>query len=124
MSNPSDFLYSETHEWVQNLGDGICRVGLTDFAQSEMGDIVFISLPEVGDSVEVESPFGEAESVKAVEDLLSPVSGEVVAINESLEDAPEQVNASPYEAWLIEVKLDGDLPDTLLDASAYEEICH
>ncbi|MEK4302324.1 glycine cleavage system protein GcvH [Oceanobacillus sp. FSL W8-0428] len=122
MSLPEDYLYSKEHEWVKKE-DGKVRIGITDFAQDELGDIVFVELPEVGDSLELDEPFGSVESVKTVSELYAPVSGKVVEVNEELEDSPELVNESPYEkAWMIviEVEDDNDLSE-LLDAEAYQE---
>ncbi|GGP14117.1 glycine cleavage system protein GcvH [Oceanobacillus neutriphilus] len=122
MSLPEDYLYSKEHEWVKKE-DGKVRIGITDFAQDELGDIVFVELPEVGDSLELDEPFGSVESVKTVSELYAPVSGKVVEVNEELEDSPELVNESPYEkAWMIVIELedDNDLSE-LLDAEAYQE---
>lgn len=105
MSLPKEYRYSEEHEWVKVEGEKI-RIGITDFAQSELGDIVFVELPEVGDEIEADEPFGSVESVKTVSELYAPVSGKVVEVNEELEDSPELVNESPYEkAWMIIVEL-------------------
>ncbi len=101
MNLPKDLLYSEEHEWVKKEGNQV-RIGITDFAQSELGDIVFVELPEVGDEIEADEPFGSVESVKTVSELYAPLSGKIVEINEELEDSPEFVNESPYEkAWMI-----------------------
>ena len=113
--------YSEDHEWVQVEGD-IAIVGISDYAQEALGDVVFVELPEVGDSVETGAPFGVVESVKAVSDLLAPVTGEVVEINEELPDNPEGVNTSPFDdAWMIKIKLSdsGELAG-LMDAEGYQ----
>ena len=114
--------YTKTHEWVKDLGDGVYEIGITDFAQSELGDIVFVNLPEVDDEVTADEAFGDIESVKAVSDIFSPVSGVVCEINEEVADAAEAINSTPYEAWLIRVK---DVTDTveLLDAAQYQEVC-
>ncbi len=104
MNTPSNLRYSKSHEWVESLGEGRVRIGLSDFAQKELGDLVFVNLPMVGDEVEMGSPFGDVESVKAVSDVYSPVTGTVSAVNETLLDSPEHINAAPYEAWLIEVE--------------------
>jgi len=120
MSLPTDLLYSEEHEWVRREGSD-ARIGITDFAQSELGDIVFVELPEVGDTIEAGEPFGSVESVKTVSELYAPISGTVVEVNEDLEDNPEYVNESPYEqAWMIVVEPsdDGEL-DGLLSAEQY-----
>lgn len=110
--------YSETHEWVKVEGD-IAIVGVTDFAQSEMGDITYVDMPDVDDEVVKDEEFGALESVKASSDLISPVSGVVVANNEALEDAPELVNQDPYENWIIKVKMSD--PEELNDLISAEE---
>ncbi|MCD6584382.1 MAG: glycine cleavage system protein GcvH, partial [Desulfobacteraceae bacterium] len=103
---PEDVRYSNDHEWVKSDGETI-RIGVDDYAQDQLGDIVFVELPEVGDKFGKDDVFGSLESVKAVADLLIPVGGEVTAINTDLEDAPELVNQSPYgEGWMIEIKVD------------------
>ena len=112
--------YSETHEWVKVEGD-IATVGVTDFAQSEMGDITYVDLPEVDDEVSKDEEFGALESVKASSDLVCPVSGTVVENNAALEDAPELINQDPYENWIIKVKMsDPSELDALMDAAAYK----
>lgn len=123
MNLPKEFKYSEEHEWVKVEGDKI-RIGITDFAQSELGDIVFVELPEVGDEIEADEPFGSVESVKTVSELYAPISGKVVEINEDLEDSPEFVNESPYEkAWMIVVEpSDNAELDKLMSAEQYEEM--
>ncbi len=102
MNIPKNLLYTKSHEWVEVDGDKV-KVGLTEHATEQLGDLVFINLPEVGDSVEAEGEFGDVESVKAVSDVLSPATGEVTAVNEAVLDAPESVNADPYGAWLAEI---------------------
>ncbi|KMK77585.1 glycine cleavage system protein GcvH [Alkalihalobacillus pseudalcaliphilus] len=124
MSNlPKELKYSEEHEWVKTE-DGKVRIGITDFAQSELGDIVFVELPEVGDEIEADEPFGSVESVKTVSELYAPISGKVVEINEDLDDSPEFVNESPYEkAWMIVVEpSDESEIDKLMSADQYEEM--
>ncbi|WP_027410047.1 glycine cleavage system protein GcvH [Anoxybacteroides tepidamans] len=123
MNTPKELRYSEEHEWVR-LEDGKVRIGITDFAQSELGDIVFVELPEVGAEVTANEPFGSVESVKTVSELYAPVSGKVVEVNEALNDNPEFVNESPYEkAWMIVVELsDPSEIDNLLTAEQYEEM--
>lgn len=118
MDTPNTLSYSKTHEWVLEE-NGKTRVGLTDYAQDSLGELVFVNLPEVGDGVTVGESFGDVESVKAVSDIYSPVSGKVAAVNEQLLDAPEMINAEPYSAWLIEVE-DVSEREELLDAAAYE----
>ena len=122
MSNiPEELKYTKSHEWVKEE-DGVITVGLTDYAQSALGDIVFINLPEEGDDVTAGQAFSDVESVKAVSDVFSPVTGKVAAINEDLLDNPALVNEDPYEAWLIKVE---DVSDTeeLMDAAAYGQVC-
>ncbi|MDT8858692.1 glycine cleavage system protein GcvH [Alkalihalobacillus sp. MEB130] len=124
MSNlPKELKYSEEHEWVKVEGDKV-RVGITDFAQAELGDIVFVELPEVGDEIEADEPFGSVESVKTVSELYAPISGKVVEINEDLDDSPEFVNESPYEkAWMIVIEpTDKSQIDKLMTADQYEEM--
>lgn len=119
MSVEKGLLYAKSHEWVKEEG-GEFVVGITDYAQSELGDLVFVNLPEEGDEVTMGESFADVESVKAVSDVLSPISGVVSAINEAILDAPESINSSPYEAWFIKVK---DITDKeeLLSAEEYEE---
>lgn len=123
MTIPADLRYTEEHEWVRTPGEapGSLRVGITDYAQDALGDIVYVSLPEVGAAVAAGEPCGELESTKSVSDLYAPVTGEVVAINGALDAAPEQVNGDPYgEGWLFElVPSDAGQVDGLLDASGY-----
>jgi glycine cleavage system H protein len=121
MEFPEEFLYTEDHEWVL-VEDDIVTVGISDFAQDSLGDIVFVELPEVGYQVEAGKTFGVVESVKAVSDIYTPITGEVVEVNDELPDTPELVNTSPYEgAWMIKVKLDNPAElDGLLDAEAYQ----
>lgn len=114
--------YSKSHEWVEALEDGNVRIGLTDFAQSELGDLVFVNLPEVGDEVECGESFADVESVKAVSDVFSPVTGVVKEVNEELLDAPEKINEDPYGAWFIVVEEITEHED-LLDAAQYEALC-
>jgi len=123
MSNiPSELRYATSHEWVRNEGDGIVTVGITEHAQELLGDMVFVELPEVGDSVSVGDDVAVAESVKAASDIYAPVSGEIVEVNEDLEDSPELVNSDAYgDGWMFKVKLEdeGELAN-LLDAEGYE----
>lgn len=123
MDTPKDLRYSEEHEWVKDEGDKV-RVGITFFAQSELGDIVFVELPEVGDEVKADEPFGSVESVKTVSELYAPVSGKVVEVNEELSDSPEFVNESPYEkAWMVVVEpSDKSELDKLMTADKYDEM--
>lgn len=111
--------YSKTHEWVKLLEDGTALVGITDYAQSEMGDLVFINLPEVGDDMVKEEPFCDIESVKAVSDVMSPLSGTVVEVNEELVDVPETLNNDPYGAWIVKAENISNIED-LMDEEEYE----
>lgn len=114
-------LYSESHEWVRVEGD-IAVIGVSDFAQKEMGNITYVDLPDVDDEVEAGEDFGALESVKAASDLISPVSGTVVEVNEVLDDAPERINVDAYENWIIKVQMsDKSELDALMDAAAYEK---
>jgi glycine cleavage system H protein len=120
MAYPTTYKYTKEHEWLDVQGStGV--IGITDYAQSTLGDIVFVELPKVGDSVTGGQTFGSVESVKAVSDLYSPVSGTVIAINEELNSSPDKVNENAHEAWIIKVELsDPSQVDSLLDAAAYE----
>lgn len=123
MTVPSELKYSKEHEWVKVDGD-IVTIGITDFAQSELGDIVFVELPEEGNELTSGDSFGSVESVKTVSELYAPLSGKVVEVNEELEDSPEFVNESSYDkAWMVKVELsDKAQLDELLDADAYSEM--
>jgi len=118
---PDELRYLESHEWTTSDDDTV-RVGVSDFAQDELGDVVFVELPEVGDEVTAGEPFGVVESIKAVSDLYAPVSGEVVAVNEDLFDRPELVNEDPYgDGWMLEVDAtEGSEAEDLLDADEYD----
>jgi glycine cleavage system H protein len=117
---PDDVRYDESHEWVRSEGDKV-KIGITDYAQDQLGDIVFVELPEVGDTFDKGEEFGTVESVKAVSELYLPVAGEVVAINSSLEESPEKVNNAPYaDGWMIEIKAENPPElDDLMDNDAY-----
>ncbi|AGM08643.1 glycine cleavage system protein H [Amycolatopsis sp. MJM2582] len=118
MSIPQDLKYTKEHEWL-NVADGVATVGITAFAAESLGDIVFVQLPSVGDTVTAGEVFGEVESTKSVSELYAPVDGEVVEVNEATTDTPELINSDPYaEGWLLKVRLSGDVP-ALLDAQAY-----
>jgi glycine cleavage system H protein len=118
----ADRYYTETHEWVQVDGD-VATIGITDFAQSQLGDVVFLELPSVGRMLEAGDSFGVVESVKAASDLYSPVAGAVVEVNEALSDTPETVNREPFEGgWLIKVRLNGDLGEGMLDEAGYKAV--
>jgi len=118
---PSELRYSKDHEWIRLEADGSVTFGITDHAQSQLGDLVFIELPELGDEVEMGGALGVVESVKSVSDLFSPLSGEVIALNEELENAPELLNQSPYnEGWILCIKpSQPEEIDELMDAAAY-----
>lgn len=118
---PAEMKYSKDHEWMKEE-DGVVVVGISDFAQDALGDVVFVNLPGEGDEVTAGEAFGDVESVKAVSDLVSPVTGTVCAVNEDLLDEPEQLNKAPYDAWLIKVENVTDTSD-MLDAAAYEAFC-
>ncbi|MCK5912491.1 MAG: glycine cleavage system protein GcvH [Desulfuromusa sp.] len=122
MNFPEELKYTEDHEWVL-VEDDIVTIGISDFAQDQLGDIVFVELPEVGDTVEAGKTFGVVESVKAVSDVYAPLSGEVVEINEELPDEPEALNNSPYEdGWMIKLKLaDPTAVDGLMDVATYQQ---
>jgi glycine cleavage system H protein len=121
MSYPEDYKYAKSHEWVK-IDCDCATIGITDYAQSSLGDIVFVELPKLGQEIEAGSTFGSVESVKAVSDLYSPVTGAVTEINEALNDAPETINTAANETWLIKVAIKGDAStDTLLTAAEYEK---
>ena len=121
MTIKPELKYTRSHEWIKEEND-IAAIGITDFAQDALGDVVFINLPELGDEVVAGESFGDVESVKAVSDLLCPVSGIVKAVNEELIDAPEMLNSDPYGAWIIQVEQITDREE-LLDADDYEAFC-
>ncbi|MDR5874923.1 glycine cleavage system protein GcvH [Halomonas sp. CUBES01] len=122
MSNlPANLRYAESHEWVLDHQDGTVTIGITDHAQAALGDVVFVELPEVGTTLTKGDEFGVIESVKAASDLYAPVDGDVIEVNDALEDAPETVNDAPYEGgWIMKVRLTSDNLDGLLDADAYQ----
>ncbi len=121
MNNPVELKYTKDHEWIKMEGD-IAIIGISDFAQDALGDVVFINLPEVGDAVNAGEAFGDVESVKAVSDVNSPVTGVVCAVNEELVDAPELLNEDPYANWIIKVE-NITAYEELLEAAAYEAFC-
>ena len=121
MNVPADLKYSKSHEWVKMEGN-VAVIGITDFAQDALGDVVFINLPQEGDAVTAGESLGDVESVKAVSDVICPVSGEVCAVNEALTDAPETLNSDPYGAWIIKVENITE-DEELMDAAAYEAFC-
>lgn len=118
MNCPKNLRYAKSHEWVKQE-DGVVTIGLSDYAQGELGDLVFVNLPEVGDEVKAGEPFADVESVKAVSDIYSPVSGEILEINEALLDSPEMINADPYGAWFVKVG-SVEAESELMDCDAYE----
>ena len=119
---PTDLRYASTHEWVRPEGDGVFTVGISEHAQGLLGDMVFVELPDVGDTVSTGDDIAVAESVKAASDVYAPISGEVVGVNEDLEDSPELVNSDPYgDGWLFKIKADdAEEVEGLLDADGYE----
>jgi len=122
MNFPQDLKYTKDHEWVK-IEDGIATIGITEFAAGELGDIVYVEVETVGDTLDTNEVFGTVEAVKTVSDLFMPLSGEILELNEALEDSPEIVNESPYEdGWMIKVKISGELPSDLLSASEYAEL--
>ena len=121
MSVPEELQYTKSHEWVRTEGD-TATIGITDHAQDELGDVVFVELPEEGDTFEAGDSFGTVESVKAVSDLYTPVGGEVVEVNEVLNDSPEKINEDPYgEGWIVKLRTSGEAAG-LLSASDYEKV--
>ena len=121
MNYPTELKYSKSHEWMK-IEDGVAVVGISDFAQDALGDVVFIELPQVGDEVVAGERFGDVESVKAVSELISPVSGIICEVNDGLEATPEELNADPYGAWIIKVEA-VTAEEELLEAEAYEAFC-
>ena len=121
MNYPTDLQYSKSHEWLKTE-DGVAVIGISDFAQDALGDVVFIELPQVGDTVTAGERFGDVESVKAVSELVSPVTGVICEVNDGLEATPEELNADPSGAWIIKVESVTD-KEELLDAAAYEAFC-
>ncbi|WP_033818226.1 glycine cleavage system protein GcvH [Kitasatospora sp. MBT63] len=120
---PDDLKYSKDHEWVRSLGKGQVQVGITDHAQRQLGDIVYVELPKTGDRLDQYEPFGSVESVKAVSEIFMPLTGRISAVNESLNDEPEQVNTDPFgDGWLVQVELsDPKALDGLLTAAEYRD---
>lgn len=124
MSAPEELRYTEEHEWVATGSDDSVRVGITEYAQNQLGEVVFVDLPEVGKQLSAGEAFGEVESTKSVSELFAPVDGEVVAVNSALADSPELINSDPYgEGWLIEIKVsDPSSVDALLDSEGYQAL--
>ena len=122
MNFPDELKYTKDHEWVKIEGD-VATIGVTDFAQKELGDIVYVEVETIGETLEAGEVFGTVEAVKTVSDLFMPVTGEILEFNSELESSPELVNDAPYtEGWMVKVKLSGDLPADLLDAAAYKDL--
>ncbi|MGY6523660.1 MAG: glycine cleavage system protein GcvH [Mongoliitalea sp.] len=122
MNFPQELKYTKDHEWVRIEGD-VATIGITEFAQRELGDIVYVEVETVGDSIAAGEVFGTVEAVKTVSDLFMPLEGEIIEFNEELESSPELVNESPYESgWMIKVKISGDLPADLLSSEEYSEL--
>ncbi|MFP4078491.1 MAG: glycine cleavage system protein GcvH [Bacillota bacterium] len=122
MKTPKALYYAETHEWVKVEGD-YATIGISDFAQDSLGEIVFVELPEVDDQLSKDDEFATVESVKAASDIIAPISGVVVEVNEDLEDSPELLNEDPYENWIVKVEIeDKSELDSLMDAAAYEKM--
>jgi glycine cleavage system H protein len=123
MNTPEELYYTKEHEWIKIEGD-VATIGITDYAQSSLGDIVFVELPETGQTLNQEQTFGVVESIKSVSDLFSPVMGEVVEVNNELSDAPEKINSEPYNSWIIKLKVSEHLnKDHLLNAENYNNYC-
>ena len=122
MSYPADLRYTKDHEWMRVTGDE-AEVGITDYAQEQLGDVVFVELPDVGRQVKAGESFGSIESVKAVSELFAPAAGEIIAVNPSLKDHPEAVNTTPHETWMVRIRLsDPAGAGSLLDGAAYERL--
>lgn len=119
MNYPKDLKYVKSHEWIRKEADGMVVIGITDYAQDALGDLVFVNLPEIGDEISLGNPFADVESVKAVSEIFSPVTGYVAEINEELLDSPELINEDPYEAWFIKVERISEEED-YMDAQSYE----
>jgi glycine cleavage system H protein len=122
MAYPSDLKYTKDHEWIRIAGDG-AEIGITDFAQQQLGDVVYVELPDVGRTITAGESFGSIESVKAVSELFAPLSGEVVEVNTTLKERPESVNTDPHSTWMVKVRLaDARAAESLLDSSQYESL--
>jgi glycine cleavage system H protein len=124
LSTPEELRYTEEHEWIAVKDGDLVRVGITEYAQDQLGDVVFVDLPEVGSHVGSGDVFGEVESTKSVSELFAPLDGEIVAVNNAVADSPELINSDPYgEGWLIEIRLaDSSTVDSLLEAEAYQAL--
>jgi len=120
MNLPAELRYAKSHEWVKDLGKGLFEIGISDYAQKELGDIVYVNLPKAGDELNAGKPFADVESVKAVSDIFSPLDGTVKEVNEAVLSAPESINKAPYDSWLI--RAEGSVPEgKLLSAGEYEK---
>ena len=119
MNFPKELKYSKSHEWVKDLWGGLYEIGISDYAQKELGDIVYINLPQAGDELKAGTSFADIESVKAVSDILSPINGSVKEVNEALVDSPDSINKTPYESWIIHAE--GSIGEELLSAEEYEK---
>ena len=124
MQVPEDLVYTDEHEWIQAKGDGVVRVGITDYAQDQLGDVVYVELPEAGGTIAKEDLLAEIESTKSVGEVYAPFAGTVSSVNHAVADSPELVNASPYgDGWLAEITVDGEIStDGFLDAAAYRDL--
>ena len=122
MNFPANLKYSKSHEWVKDLGGGLFEIGISDFAQKELGDLVYINLPQTGDELKAGKPFADVESVKAVSDIMSPVNGIIKEINGALTDEPGSINKAPYESWFI--RAEGSVSAELLSAEEYQAVCN
>ena len=122
MAYPADLKYTKDHEWIRIAGD-TAEIGITDFAQQQLGDVVYVELPDVGRQLKAGESFGSIESVKAVSELFAPMTGQVIEVNPSLKDHPEAVNKSPHESWMVKIRLaDRDALSSLLDSAGYERL--
>src|SRR5262245_60500222 len=122
MASPADRKYTKDHEWIRINGE-VGEIGITDYAQQQLGDVVFVELPEVGRTIAAGESFGSIESVKAVSELFAPMAGEVVAVNPQLKDHPEAVNSAPHDTWMVKIRLnDSAARESLMDAAAYETL--
>jgi glycine cleavage system H protein len=124
MEIPDDLLYTEEHEWIREVGDALVRIGITDYAQDQLGDVVYVELPPVGKEVAKDDVLVEVESTKSVGEVYAPFAGKITEVNENISQSPELVNQSPYdEGWLVLMSVDGEMPsDRLLDAARYRDL--
>lgn len=124
MNVPEDLQYTSEHEWIKTMGDGRARIGITDYAQDQLGDVVFVDLPEVGREVAREDLLAEIESTKSVGEVYAPFAGEIADVNQAVVETPDLVNSSPYgDGWLVEISFEGEMPEEgILDAEAYRDL--